>query len=234
MEKPFSITFSNGLGAIVVRVHRPSNLRIAINNLKLGLPKPTLVLVGGAGELSNDDIERLHPLFMEILAPLAERFDMYVVDGGTNAGVMRLMGQARTKIRATFPLVGVAAIGTVVLPNVDSSNPEASPLESNHTHFILVPGTNWGDESTWIDKVASVLAENEPSGTVLVNGGEIARKDVDNSLAAGRPVVVIAGTGRLADELATNTERSPLLKVVNLAEASEKLNSLLTDLLKGD
>jgi hypothetical protein len=36
----------------------------------------------------------------------------------------------------------------------------------------------------------------------LVNGGEIAYEDVAESLTRGRPVVVLAGTGRTADAIA--------------------------------
>ena len=41
-----------------------------------------------------------------------------------------------------------------------------------------------------------------PSATLLVNGGEIAYADVLGSLDHGRPVVVLAGTGRTADAIA--------------------------------
>jgi hypothetical protein len=39
-------------------------------------------------------------------------------------------------------------------------------------------------------------------GTVLANGGEIAYDDVLRSLDGGRPVIVLAGTGRTADVIA--------------------------------
>jgi hypothetical protein len=94
-------------------------------------------------------------------------------------------------------------------------------LQPHHTHFLLVPGDHWGDESPWIARVATLLAGEAPSVTLLVNGGEISRQDVAHSLAAGRPVLVVAGTGRLADELAGSQERSPLLQVVDLAAGSD-------------
>jgi hypothetical protein len=124
------------------------------------------------------------------------------VDGGTDAGIMRFIGQARTEIGGTFPLIGVAAIGTVILPENPPPFSDAAPLESNHTHFVLVPGSNWGDESPWLAHIASLLSEGFPSVTVVVNGGEITFKDVSYSLQADRPVVTLDGTGRTADKLA--------------------------------
>jgi hypothetical protein len=164
---------------------------------KLGLTRssPVLVLIGGADGLDEAGLERLRPFFTEALAPLAGALDACVVDGGTEAGVMGLMGRARARSGGTFPLVGVAAEGTV--PPTGSAS-----LEPNHSHVVLVPGTTWGDESSWLAEVASQLAGGSPSVTVLINGGQIALDDVARSVRAGRPVVVLDGSGRTADALA--------------------------------
>jgi hypothetical protein len=50
--------------------------------------------------------------------------------------------------------------------------------------------------------VATEIAGGAPSATILINGGDIAFDDVANSLAAGRPVLVVQGTGRTADRIA--------------------------------
>jgi hypothetical protein len=65
-----------------------------------------------------------------------------------------------------------------------------------------VPGTDWGDEAPWLSRVAAALAPDGRSVTVLLNGGDVTWCDLELSLQAGRPVVVVAGTGRVADELA--------------------------------
>lgn len=156
---------------------------------------------------------------------------------------MRLMGQARAGMDATFPLIGVAAIGTVALPGVPLSPPDAASLEPHHTHFVLVPGSEWGDESPWLAHVASALADGAPSVTVLVDGGETAWEDVSQSVEAGRPVVAIAGSGRTADKLAgtlrgeITDERareisaSGLLQAVDLTAAFDVLASMIEKFL---
>jgi hypothetical protein len=47
-------------------------------------------------------------------------------------------------------------------------------LQKDHTHFILTPGSDWGDEAPWLSRLASVLAGDAPSLTLLINGGAIA------------------------------------------------------------
>lgn len=202
MESARRYIFANQLIADVIQIHSFSEFSDALHNLGLSNKLPTLVLVGGASGISEADMTHLQRLFVEEIAPIAQELRVAVVDGGTDAGIMRLIGQARTKIGATFPLIGVAAYGTVILPDAPPPSSEAAPLESNHTHFVLVPGSNWGDESPWLARLASVLSEGFPSVTLVINGGEITFQDVSQSLQADRPVIALDGSGRTADKLA--------------------------------
>jgi hypothetical protein len=238
------LTFPGGHAARLARAADLDGLPDALVALGLASPRPVMVQVGGAGGLSlaGEAVSPLRELF-HALAGAADAAGATVVDGGTDAGVMAFMGRARAEVGATFPLLGVAAEGTVdltpppllggeghedltpspLLPGegVRGRGGRGEVLEPHHTHFLLVPGERWGDESPWIARVATLLAGEAPSVTVLVHGGEISRQDVAHSLAAGRPVLVIAGTGRLADELAGSQERSPLLQVADLAAGAE-------------
>jgi hypothetical protein len=167
---------------------------------------------------------------------VAEQNAAVVIDGGTDAGVMALMGQARAKLGGTFPLLGVAASGTIDLDLTLGRSTESgyqAPLEPHHSHFLLVPGDNWGDEALWISDVATALADPARCVTVLVNGGPIARDDVRHSLDAKRPVLVVAGTGRLADELAAEPDRPPLLAVIEVTTPKAIVKAKLQALLQG-
>lgn len=202
-----STAFPDGRTAILVRVDKESD--VAAIGAALGLPdaRPTIALIGGAGGLSQSDVTHLQPFFHDALVPLAAELHAYVVDGGTDAGVMRLMGLARHDAGADFPLIGVAAAGTVSLPD-DAPRPTAATLESHHSHFVLVPGSSWGEEAPWLARVAGALAREQPSVTVLVNGGDVALRDVTHSVAAARPVFVVTGSGRIADTLAAAIQGS--------------------------
>ena len=73
---------------------------------------------------------------------------------------------------------------------------------------MLVPGERWGDESVWLARIANILA-GRASVTLLVNGGDIAWQDAARSVAAGRRVIAVAGSGRTADELAAAVRGDP-------------------------
>lgn len=199
---PFLIRFEHGRTATGVRVEEPSDLPAGLAAIDLHGSHPVIVVIGGASGLDDHDAERLRTLFADGLVSTAIRSGAVAIDGGTLAGVMRLLGEAHHAAAADTPLVGVAAAGTISIPGGTPPGSEAAPLEPHHTHFVLVPGDEWGAEATWIADVAAALAGARPSVTVLVNGGEIAYDDVERSTSAGRPVITIAGSGRTADQLA--------------------------------
>ncbi len=202
MSKCFPIHFSPTQVAQAVQFDQEEELQGAIELLKLPSHRPVLVLVGGASGMTPDYLENLKGFFIQVICQLMEELQGIVIDGGTDAGVMQLMGQTRYHTGSTFPLVGVAAHGTVCWPY---QNPPAledyAQLEPYHTHFLLAPGFLWGDESPWIARTANHLAEASPSITLLINGGRIAWQDVSNSVSVHRPVLVLGGSGRTADEL---------------------------------
>lgn len=202
MVSSFNLTFADGVTASAVRVQEQAELAVALDKIEVQQSRPVAVVVGGASNLNTTDYACLEQLFTKLLAPLAEELGITVVDGGTDVGVMRLMGTARAKIGATFPLIGVVPEAKVHLPGVVSTSATQS-LEPHHTHFVLVPGSKWGDESPWIAETATLLSGSAPSVTILINGGPVSLRDVQESLAEQRLVVVMNGTGRLADRIAT-------------------------------
>jgi hypothetical protein len=202
VTSPFSLDFSGGGAARALEVADADELPGALTALGLVPPRPAVVVVGGAGGLDDAALRRLRSVFASGVVPVLERCGAAAVDGGTFSGVMRLLGETRSTLGAAFPLVGVVAVGTVAMPGRLAPPGAEAVLEPHHTHFVLVPGKQWGAEAPWIAQTATVLAGGAPSVTVLVNGGEIAYTDVECSMQAGRHVVVVAGSGRTADTLA--------------------------------
>lgn len=180
-------------------VDTEANIPLCLKELALVEARPTLVIVGGASGLDPGQQTQLRSLFNQVLAPLAEELQLHVVDGGTDAGVMSLMGHARASINGTFALVGVAPRCVVHLPDHKVTHPDASTLEPHHTHCILVPGNNWGDESPWLAEIATHLTGSHESVTILINGGSVTWQDACASVDEGREIVVMAGSGRTAD-----------------------------------
>ena len=202
MPSSFKVNFANGAVAQAIEILSEDDLPIAFTEMGLQGKRPVLVAIGGASLISETDFARLQRLFVEVLAPLAKDLGCYVVDGGTDAGIMKLMGNARAQNGSAFPLIGVSPVGLVHLPEAVNPPTASTDLEPHHTHFFFISGNNWGDESPWLANIASLLAGDHPSVTVLINGGAIALVDATESTKVHRPIVAIAGSGRLADEIA--------------------------------
>jgi hypothetical protein len=210
------------------RVAGRDDLAAAVGAFGLA-PSPVLVLVGGAADMSETDAELVERALSAAIVPVVERVGATVVDGATRVGVMRLVGRARAEVSGRFPLVGVVVAGLVA----------ETELDEHHTHFVLVPGDDWGDESELLSAFATAVADGARSVTVLANGGPIAWRDVASSVAEGRPVVVLGGSGRTADELASaETPRardlyeSRLVTVVEVTDADAVATSV-ADALDG-
>ncbi|HNK64511.1 MAG TPA: hypothetical protein PKL78_10745 [Anaerolineales bacterium] len=167
----------------------------ALKALGFSKPQPSIVVVGGAGGMSSDDIAKVQGFFEKELLPFAQKMKAVIFDGGTDSGVIAAVGRAceAAKIK-DLPMVGVVARG---IENVQGM------LESNHSHFIFCPGSNWGDESEWIAAAASALSGSLPTAAVLINGGQITWEDARFNVHYGRPVLIAEGSGRTADVIAT-------------------------------
>jgi len=218
-----------------VEVTTYDDLSQALLCLGLETCAPVIVVVGGAGGVQEENQTAIHQV-IEVITQAAKDLNAVVVDGGTHSGIMKIIGQIRSEKGYQFPLVGVCAIDTVTWPGQSRGflrkfRDQRAPLDHNHTHFILVPGDKWGDESTWIVEVATRMAGKLPSVAILINGGQIARDhDIPNNLKAGRTVFVIEGTGRAADEFATFPPDTNLMKFIHISELdrlSEKLDQHL-------
>jgi len=245
MESRFTLTFDNESTAQVLQVQPEQDLSVAVSAMNLSETRPVLVIIGGASQISEADLLQLKHLFVEVLAPLSQELGLFVADGGTDAGVMRLMGNARSQINGTFPLIGVSPKGLVKFLNHDNPSPDAACLEPHHTHFFLVPGSEWGQESPWLAQIASALAGHHPSVTVLINGGKIALVDAEENIKVNRPLIAIAGSGRLADKIADSVRqpasdiqseiaaliKTGLVTIFDLAEPFSQLEKLLREKL---
>ena len=220
-----TIRFSNGRHAKLVRASRYEDLSGAFRSLGLEAGCPVLVFITGAASVEEKDLEVIQQT-ADRIARVAERIGAAIIDGGTQAGGMEAMGASCARRGYSFPLIGVAAEGTVSLPDTPLGEDQWI-LDPNHNFFILSPGDQWGQETPWISETATQLAGKAPSITVLTNGGAIARNDIATSLAAKRPVYVLKGTGRLADELAEDPQYNEMVKIIPAQDGEELEDALM-------
>ena len=171
---------------------------------RLEVPRGVLVLNGGTEDLAPELTARLRPLLGDGLARVANEERLTVVTGGTDAGIFRLFGEGLGD-RGAAPCIGVAPAGLVSWAETTAGREAAGdnrvPLEPHHTHFVLVEDGRWGGETEAMLSLVDALSEGAPALVVLANGGSVSRREVLGHVRSGREVVVLAGSGRLADEI---------------------------------
>lgn len=210
-----------------------SELNQAVSKLGLEGSYPVIVLIGGGIDQQQASVTG-HAI--QTLAKAAEELYAVVICGGTNMGVMAEIGQIKRLNGYKFPLVGIAPEELVTWPGGPRSTKfmwwgkKRWQLEPHHSHFILTPGSQFGDESPWIVDAATALSQGRRAVTVLINGGDVSRKDIELSLEQGRPVIALSQTGRLADELAGQLNRNSLITMVP-ATSQERIVETLQAIL---
>lgn len=202
-----------------------SDLGQAISELRLADNYPVIVLIGGNIDEQHAEVTTQA---IQTISKIAEAKKALVICGGTDMGVMAEIGQLRMRNHYQFPLVGITLEALVTWPGGPLGTKflwwgkERWQLEPHYSHFILVPGSQFGDESPWIVEAATLLSKDHQSVTILINGGEVSRKDIELSLEKGRPVIALSRTGRLADEIARQPGRDKLIAVIP-ANAEERI-----------
>jgi hypothetical protein len=226
VENPRSLEFSNGNRAVAVQIGAPSEIGEALRSLGLS-NRPVLVLVGGASNATGEELASIGEL-VEPLVATASRVGAAILDGGTNAGAMQAAGEARARLTAELPLVGVVPAGLA----------HQHELEPHHTHFVLVPGSEFGSESPWMARLAGCIAGDRPSVTVLIGGGDVSWIDLGESVAAGRRILALVGSDRAADELALGrSDRARTLLASGLVELldlrEDRVSTRVEECLRG-
>jgi hypothetical protein len=97
---------------------------------------------------------------------------------------------------------------------LDENQPDT--LESNHTHFLLLDDGSQGEHKTSTTTTERFYITDEPRSifvdelksltqcytlTIIIEGGLDSLSVITNDLMAKRPVVIINGSGRLANAI---------------------------------
>jgi len=222
-----------GKQTLCVFPDKRSDLAQAISELKLNGNSPVIVLIGGVIDEQQAEVTRQA---VQTISRLAEDMNAVIICGGTDMGIMAQIAQTRSEKHYTYPLIGVTPEALATWPGGPPSTnflwwgKKRWQLESNYSHFILVPGNQFGDESPWIVDAATILSKGHRSVTLLVNGGEVSRKDIELSLEKERPVIALSRTGRLADELSRQPNRHKLITVAP-ANAEQRIIEVVHEAL---
>ena len=204
-HKPFTIEFEDGQ-AQAVKVGKHDDADAVIDMLNLKKPSPAIFITGGASLMHEDDVRRTQDIMENGITRFAAENNVTIIDGGTEAGVMQMVGEARQKHHHAFPLIGVAPYGKIAYPGRYNPKQEAE-LEDHHSHFVLIDADEWGAESQMIVNLSHAITGGKyPALGILINGGKIAERDVYLATSKQEPkitILVLEGSGRKADEIAT-------------------------------
>lgn len=179
----------------------------------------SILLMGGA---------RLEPAFFRLISnflintfvnlQLKEKSIFFT--GGTARGVIRIPSEARIKmlmlgdnltVLGIAPKIFMASWETKATPERKSTPADAL------THLVLIDDVKSHDN--WSCPLFVDLANQINCVGLLINGGPITAKEVALSLNAGNKIVVLKGSGRFADQLASFVE---LAKEKRLKEESSE------------
>lgn len=209
---PFTIRFPSGSEARAVRAAPGATGAELLTALGLAQPQALLLVAGGAHGYTPRQQELLVHL-LHRAARAARESGALLLDGGTGAGVMELLGQGAAAQEPRPPLLGVAPHDKVGYPGGPDAGAieDGAPLDANHTHFVLADRPGWGGETPTMFALADAvtgqqLAEGtgppSPAVLLLAGGGLIARDETLSAVRRGWPIVVVDGSGRVADEIA--------------------------------
>jgi hypothetical protein len=246
------ILFPNGNKARLVLTTPKIEAAEILGRLGIERADALILVVGGADELSESIAPRLAQFFSRGVARAAVDAKAVIIDGGTQSGVMRMMGQGVADRGRESILLGVAPSQKVTYPGDQSSYPsqDKAQLDENHSHFVLVESNEWGGETDTLYALARELTKGQaPVVTLLVNGGDVTQGEVLRSVRQGWPIIVVEGSGRLADQIASLwRERSSAIDdpvvaeiiadgdihIYKISSPVEGLRHLIVRRLKGD
>jgi hypothetical protein len=213
-----TITFGDGNRAVVVTAPRDASAQAILNALKITSPRAVILLFGGAAGLDDSRKAHLVTLFADGVTPVTAELGALIIDGGTQSGVMAMMGEAVARCPGTSQLLGIAPKGKITHPEIagTSAVSDGAPLEPNHSHFVLVESNEWGGETGKMLELARAF--NAPTVAILVNGGAIAADEALQSVRNGWPLLVIEGSGRFADELSAAVRDGQVAKSAEVRE----------------
>ena len=198
------IHFPQGNRALAVISPSGTHISDIVQALGIPQPKAVIMIAGGASKMGEHVRPDLSQLFTDGIAQVAASNEALIVDGGTQTGVMALIGLGVSKQPQRPILLGISPAENVTYPgkSMHRSGSAEVPLDPNHSHFVLVESNEWGGETATMYELAKAFSQGCPSVAILINGGAITKNEVLYNVRQGRPIIIIEGSGRLADEVA--------------------------------
>lgn len=196
------VTLPNRIPALSVRANLDTPARDVLKALDVKEHEALILLFGGVDDIEEVD-PRLEQLFLRGIADVAIKTGAIIVDGGTWVGAMGLMGKAYAHMNRHALMLSLAP-RTKVNKSVTQRATNRTNLaqsDPNGARLVLLECDEWGCEIGKLFELADVIAERIPVVAILVNGGPSSTEGALLTLIREWPLVVIEGTGGLADKI---------------------------------
>ena len=132
------------------QVPMPLLATFMLKHWMLKSPEVIFSVTGGAADFKLTSVQRV--AFCHGLMEAAHIAKAWIVTGGTDSGVMKLVGEAASNAGATTPTIGIVpwgvvdhkdalkkcAGGDVTYPNAPDGKKAPARLNPNHSHFVMV------------------------------------------------------------------------------------------------
>ena len=173
----------------------PGSVDHLLSQLDLPAQATTLVVNGGTSDDQDFPEAEISAALRVAVEVLVGRPGPVIVSGGTDAGLFRLLGATVAELGFPGPVIGVVPAGKITRTN-------GTPLEPHHSHVLMVDADAWGGETSTMLEVCRVLDGRGRALALVAGGGKQTMVEIDGHRTDRRPVIILSGTGRLADDLA--------------------------------
>ena len=205
-----TIVFPNEHAAKLIKVSSDTTPEQAAFKLPFSTPKSLIMVSGEIQSLDESAQQHLRQLFSRGLARSAINLNAVLMDNGKTSGLVTLVGQSVADREYKSPLIGVAAATQVTYPDQEEAHigEETTPLDPNHTHFVLVDTENDRQAMEFRYRLGSAIAYQKSAVLILV-GGKESQAEVLQAVRLGWSIITLTGTGQLADEIADLSQNPP-------------------------
>lgn len=180
---------------------------------KMGVPtgRPVLIVAGAAATKLDEDVEDRQRLVLEtVIAPICrecEGDEVVIVSGGTDAGIMAMLGTSMAELAPRCVLLGVAPHKKLRGHGAAEDDDDAAAPEEHH-RLICTAGDDWGCEGPTLVRVADRVASGRSIVMIAVGGGRGTRREVTLAARRGWPIILVTGCNGESERLAVGLEEA--------------------------
>ena len=196
-----TVQFSNGQFAKILQTPNDIPSKELWQQLGIDDANALILLSGNADKLVDEISSKLEQLFSRGIVRAAKESHAMILDSGIEGGVMSIIGRSLSDQNKDLALVGMVAGNKINCPE-DMNATDGLNLESNHSHFIILEDDKPQTKFKMLFNLVQYLQQRLPIVTLLVGGDKDNKTEVLRSIRLGLPVIIVEGSGGLADTLA--------------------------------